>query len=539
MDKNKLFLCETVMALPEFQQFVNKTSISKHEFKERMKEFCALTYFLSKYFFENNKEKTFYTTANSIFERTSVLYNTDNFIQNYSTIYLIRKSNFLQKYVYVSKKGFFFDSKNARSTQIGVTDAFLELIKKMSLQEYIELDGQQILNTHLACVLETKHEYDTVGIVRTNRYTAIQDYYYKHRSEYGMCIKQFMKQHASSVVVKERTYKVGSFHQELTNNIKSKNLIDFICSYDTHCSHSTQINNERLKEAMSITDIDNKTSENLNKLSHFVSKNGNIIIPYHRSSHGRLYSHIPLQFVPKVIRNYILSGYEEVDISASAYSILYNFAVSRGYSKKKIEEIGKLVKDPTSYRKSILNELKVHDKNLQYEYIKTALTSIVYGCNTSTDHIAYSIIGNHKQNLSLCNIEGYTVSSIPVEFCQNEHIKAIKEEIKNLIKWYISNNTVIENDKKYLINEHGQKMLLDKQSTKGKKIAHIYQGLESSVLETISRVTIDDTELLEKGIGLLLHDGIYIDKKITSVYNIKKLFNAKLHEKYGFTLNFS
>ena len=77
---------------------------------------------------------------------------------------------------------------------------------------------------------------------------------------------------------------------------------------------------------------------------------------------------------------------------------------------------------------------------------------------------------------------------------------------------------------------YGNALLLDRTATLGKRIAHLYQSIESQVLMKVL-----EYDKVAENTGLLLHDGIYIRKSYISKINIIDISNF-IHDKLGYKI---
>lgn len=90
-----------------------------------------------------------------------------------------------------------------------------------------------------------------------------------------------------------------------------------------------------------------------------------------------------------------------------------------------------------------------------------------------------------------------------------------------------------ENSRKnlaHIYNEFGQNIQLSRGTSIGRKLAHIYQAVENQILIELMNITNNNGSSAKDFIGLLLHDGIWIEKSflenITEEDFSKHIFNT-------------
>lgn len=267
------------------------------------------------------------------------------------------------------------------------------------------------------------------------------------------------------------------------------------------------------------------------------TRDGRLTQYYHTSPSGRYYqSGYSLQLLSKEYRGRVLSDYVDVDMKACAYFILYNLARQNQYEGD-LTYLNRMIADPDGYRKSVYERLKAYDRKVTYSYVKTVFTSIAYGARCYEKVVENDLKHKHHHSVPV-RTDGYSKKDTPLELVKMEEVSMLKKEIERLgnflVKKYTDQNGYITNASKKILNA--------KNKSKGESLAHIVQGAEAYLLSTLLNYKIDDCPIkyLPFGIGLLLHDGLYLKKEFFKKIQGDGLpsFAEYLEEKTGFLMKF-
>ena len=292
--------------------------------------------------------------------------------------------------------------------------------------------------------------------------------------------------------------------------------------------HNVSLSKDGIREAV-------KERKNLRVLDTMSDESGNMTFKYYRSNYGRYYlSGNPLQFTPSVLREKVLSNYFELDMSCASFIVLRECGRRLGISTDDYPEFSRLLKDPKGYRRKKYESFKRDAETLTEGYIKTVLNAIAYGAVLNTKRTLMDAIYGTKVSF-LIRTEGYSNLSIPLNVSCDEDLVRLQKEIRH----YARRIMKACRDDVFLINAAGLRMYW-KGSSFGQKIAHLYQGLESEILKEIMQFPLPDGTPLCKvdgSIGLLLHDGIYINKTFWDMVEPESVSSYLL--KKGYQINFT
>lgn len=271
--------------------------------------------------------------------------------------------------------------------------------------------------------------------------------------------------------------------------------------------------------------LDNATVKN----GKFYSKT-----KYTRKDGGRFYSiGSYIQFFPKKLRKIVFSKYESIDMNCGVFSLELNLAKNLGY-KGKTEQIEKMVSDRKAYRESLVDE----KNHISYDDVKDKLTMMGYGCKFDTEKMIRTAAERYNSvaeaeyyGLDFAEPTYYYFSSMYkketpermleiASWAYNKPVlQELYEETKQLGKFLIKKHTKKIDGKKYIINSLGNKLPINSEERKsfGCKLAFIYQSEESRILKDLAdNLVINGKKIsnVNSGIGLLLHDSIYIHKDL-------------------------
>lgn len=230
---------------------------------------------------------------------------------------------------------------------------------------------------------------------------------------------------------------------------------------------------------------------------------------YYRSENGRYYLSpgLPFQRIPSGLRRSVFSDYYEVDISMASFFVLREYGKRIGVSLEEYPEICSLLASPQEYRKSVYHYFKECDPELSEEYMKTILNGLVYGGRLNEPSVLREYFAGTRRSF-LLRTKGYSDFSVPLSIAGDTRLKELGRELREYGKKLIEKSR----SSGVLLNASGLELSLKEEKTYGQKITHLYQGMESLILKKVSEIPVNGVPLIEqkRGVGLLLHDGIYV-----------------------------
>ena len=208
---------------------------------------------------------------------------------------------------------------------------------------------------------------------------------------------------------------------------------------------------------------------------------GNLLQLYQETSTGRIQGKgIHLQTVPRPIRYETLrdQGLFQYDIENCHYQVLEQI------SPMDLPTVKKYNSDKLAFRRAISQQADITIKQA-----KTALISIIYGATDSTGYSLSETLADRTETfLSLPDIVG------------------LFADIKTARKQIISSAPIVENQHgKFILNAIEKPISADEPPNS--KLAHILQGYESQILNSI-------LEIHAENVRLLLFDGFIADQKL-------------------------
>ena len=206
-----------------------------------------------------------------------------------------------------------------------------------------------------------------------------------------------------------------------------------------------------------------------------------LITNYTESAAGRLYADgWSLQTAPKPLRQAVFTNHTEWDFEACHPAIMAGKAKQYGISCDTLDFF-------TANRAAVRRKI-AQETGLTTSEVKTAFTSVLYGANTTTfpDSALFRRLGAE----GLANIsENWFFKGLQGE------VKAISDE---LLKAYTGSQGVTNKLGKLLPNIAAV--------TRNQKVAHILQGYEAFMLDTVV-LALADEEGISQQVKLLQHDG--------------------------------
>lgn len=238
---------------------------------------------------------------------------------------------------------------------------------------------------------------------------------------------------------------------------------------------------------------------------------------YNRKGGGRLYCMddkvfaISPQNMKSKYRNFLFEGQFEYDINTSVVSILsqHYFKVLK---KQVPNSIDKYIKDKEKYRMLLIQ------KGFTYAQAKSYFSALFFGADVITNINKINTYSDLRKELGVERLEG--ALSIPEVY----ELVCDTMEIFNELSDYYKNITKKENNQYKFINTRHSELTL-KRWDKGKVISHLYNGIESQILDCI---------ISKYEHTLLLFDSFISTKDI----NLNEL-SKYVYKELGFSLTFS
>ena len=322
------------------------------------------------------------------------------------------------------------------------------------------------------------------------------------------------------------------------DNLDNRRLVNTVeNNKNVSVTNTVTVNREEIKKILSNPKSGSQYSyyimcELFRMYDSTTDDNSVIELKYFQSKQGRHYAMgSAAQLFPKELRERIFSDYVAVDMECSIFSLYKNLAKKYGY-KKNTPQLDELIRDRKMYRQNFVSPL------LPYDGVKTILTAIAYGAIVDIYNM-YMDINNscncyRKSSLLYC---GYDKTSV-LNMCNREEIIELTKELRSVGRFIISKCT--DKEKKCIVNLCGNELSLKKRKNFGVKMAHIYQSYEAAILMELRNVMIGDTPLksISNGIGLYLHDGIYVRKDIIKKYDLCEMFSKKVKEVFDFDIKY-
>ena len=406
-----------------------------------------------------------------------------------------------------------------------------------SLSEYVLSDYGKVA----AGEMQRINDYFCYDLLKADSYMSVQHSVFFNGKMYFSTDNSYYKADLASQIYKDNgeldfkaVKKTVSEQAESVRFINESKLPDAYASYEQYdeyhkskeyvfSSYGDEADYEtRIKidsEALvSLLKQDNEPTirKILEGIKNGMDENGYLKTTYRKNFQGRYYCKgLSIQQLPSELRSRLFSEYAEIDMKCAIYTVLYNLALK--FAIDGIPCITELAIHPDEKRNELFNKYKGLDPNLTQDYIKTFLTSLSYGANASPDYIATALSRSSMRCIPL-DIDGYSDKLCPLALAEDEFIVSLIKEIRKVVKMLSKVFTEKRNGKRYLINLYGNALLLDRQATLGKRLAHMYQSIESTVLMKV----LEYKDIAENA-GLLLHDGLYIRKQCISKINMTEI----------------
>ena len=471
------------------------------------------TYEISPYYFE------------SLYQSKSLKEFYEDKTSSMIFINVLRRSKFMKDYLVIDSFGRTSLNNNIISyvcTKYTVTDKLKELASKFSeSQSLFSIDinvfDDDLLQHKKAYIVGSK-EFDTllkarafcksnnVSIEKISSKTAIDKIF----SNCSYQTSEEINKKSCKITEEEYPFSIDLHH---TVKLNRKALVDMINDINLYATYGNSIATEIIKMYERTTD-DNPFYD----------------LNYHKTTSGRYYCMCsPIQMFPRKLRESILSEYAEVDMKSSVFSLYYNLANKFKYTGN-LKQITDIIVDPKKYRMKFVNE------SISYDDAKTVLTAIAYGAKGDVYNMFMQMYEPSMAFHKSCLLNISVDQSRVFEMVSTSEIQDLIKEIRQLGNFLFKKM----NCDNAIINAYGNPLQLSKRPSFGAKLAHIMQSYESKILMELSKYKIDGYEIrhIPNGIGLYLHDGIYINKELIKNTDICLEFHNLVDRELGFDVNY-
>lgn len=200
-----------------------------------------------------------------------------------------------------------------------------------------------------------------------------------------------------------------------------------------------------------------------------VENNHKLKITYGQTTSGRYYSigHLSVHSLKKEVRNIILNGYNEYDISVSAPLLL-----SQIYKKITNEKVPSTIKDFIINKKRI-REIFAEKYGVSLDKSKEFFTSLFFGSKLISNDFKFN--SAVTQSLGIDIVNSILSDKSSYEYLLYKDVTKLFDVISNHYK-------KIDNRKVKGFNNHTLEL---KKWKKSSVVAHLYQSLESEVLDSM------------------------------------------------------
>ena len=457
--------------------------------------------------------------------------------------YVLRTSKILKEYLVMEEMGGISYNPEIRGreyhySKYRVTDKLKELASSLSDGYIFEVEVGDIarrakVHEHLPCMKERR-----LYIVETNdgeekEFSLLIDarrWCEEHENKKEPVLVQTPNRLVRMSTVKKHTY--NEIHE---GNTKAKRITkkhENVSASNTVIINREEIYNILKNPSSGLMYSHYVMSELFRMYDETTNENPEICLEYFQSKQGRHYVQgSAIQLFPKELRDRVLSEYVAVDMECSIFSLYKNLGKKFGY-KKETPQIDEIIRDRRAYRERFVSS------RLPYEGVKTVLTAIAYGAIVDVYNMYMSINEGWRcfRRSSLLNC-GYDKTSV-MNMCNTDEIQALVKELRSLGRFIISKCT--NKEKKCIVNLCGNALSLKTRKNFGTKMAHVYQSYEAAILMELRNVEIGNIPLgcIKNGIGLFLHDGMYVHKNIIKKYDLCKMFSQRIKEVFNFDISY-
>lgn len=264
---------------------------------------------------------------------------------------------------------------------------------------------------------------------------------------------------------------------------------------------SNDLNDEQVLDAIKMIDRNHMYKEKLlhevHALKYVLAQtiDGNKIeLQYKTSNSGRYYGfgRYNIQSIKKDMRNLMLNNYYSYDIE-SASPVILSQIYTRITGEQTPKSIQYYIDNKSAFRVALALYL-----DISIDDAKMIFNMLFFGARTNENDIF------HKTSIGRLIGENLNRALL-----NNRYFKPLVRDIKMMFKiigdYYKEHHSVRVSKKWIIQNDKGREIVLDKWDN-GKVVAHVYQGVESIILDTCIdyyKSKHDDASYL------LIHDGFY------------------------------
>lgn len=454
-------------------------------------------------------------------------------------------SKFLQEYITLEESGYFKKSKNSFQREYvystyRITEKLKELANNLDTGYFINIEAKDIFEKakrreHLPCIKGRFYIVEDHGIEK-EFYSLIdaRKYIKTHECTSKPRYIKTPERIIRAYTINRCTY--NELHNCNSDNIKK--VVKNKANYNTALSSSISVNRSEIEKILSDPKSGDIYSnyvllELLKMYNATTDENTNIDLSYFRTKQGRYYTiDSAAQLFPKELRERVFSEYVAVDMECSIFTLYKNIARKLGYNKKS-PQIDEIIKNRKVYREKFVTPI------LPYDGVKTILTAIAYGANVDIYNMYMDISNGNAYKKSSLLYAGYDKMSV-LNMCNTDEILALTKELHSIGKFIISKFT--DKKKKCIFNLCNTELSLKDKPSFGAKLCHIYQSYESAILNELRNIIFKDENIflgsIDSGIGLYLHDGLYVKREIAEKYDLCKMFSEKIKDVFDFDVKY-
>tara|TARA_R100001369_G_scaffold30974_2_gene54926 strand:+ start:971 stop:2653 length:1683 start_codon:yes stop_codon:yes gene_type:complete len=283
----------------------------------------------------------------------------------------------------------------------------------------------------------------------------------------------------------------------------------------------------------------NKIENRLNVIKQLVDETHNTQLGigyihqlYTQARSGRYFmlNDVNIQNLPKEIRNIVMGGldYYEYDIVNAHYTFLYQ--LNKMYDGKSLKFVKKYIENTKLFREERSKEL-----GISIDTIKTILLSVIYGSDIRSRH-TYKPEQGKSMNSAIINTlikefygdENKANDAFEV-ISKDENVVGLMNDVRSFRDLIIDDKNLYGKNRysKYFYNHFGSKTELEVKgfnTSKGSKLSHVLQGVESFILDLI----MDD----DVGNVVMLHHDGWVSKNNRDTEVLERIINSRLNYHY-------
>lgn len=249
------------------------------------------------------------------------------------------------------------------------------------------------------------------------------------------------------------------------------------------------------------------------------SVNGVLELQYKCSDSGRYYGFgsYHLQSIKKNVRNFILSDYYSYDIESASPVVL-----SQLYARITGKQIPKTIQYYIDNKSSFRVALALFAQT-NLDDAKMIFNMLFFGAKTNENDL--------YEYTSIAELIGVKTNKM---LLNNRFFKLLVRDIKSMFKIigdYYKHRHAIKKNGIWVIENDKGKIIEMKKWNNGKVVAHVYQGIESIILDTCINYYREQHN--DDASYLMIHDGFYSKHEL----NISILENV-IYEKTGYKVHY-